>query len=49
MELLIAHCAGELPEGPYIQTAQEMRDQSGHFGAAHKVMADVLDRLMEVR
>jgi len=45
---LIEHCAGEIQEGPYIQSPEEMLAEPGRFLAANRVMASLLATLEEV-
>lgn len=42
---LIAHCAEEIVEGRYIQTAQEMLEDPHRFANINRVLHDLLDRL----
>jgi GMP synthase (glutamine-hydrolysing) len=46
MESLIEHCAHELVDAPYVQTARAMREQADYFGRANAVMREILDRLV---
>lgn len=46
--LLARHCAGELVEGPFIQTAGAMLMDERRFGRINEAMWKLLDRLQEV-
>ncbi|MCX6908765.1 MAG: type 1 glutamine amidotransferase [Verrucomicrobia bacterium] len=46
--LLAQHCAGELAEGPFIQTATVMLADERRFGRINEAMWKLLDRLREV-
>lgn len=39
----------DLPEGPYVQTAEKMRDSSQEYASAHQLLGAILDRWMGVR
>ncbi len=46
LDAILPNCAGELVEGRYIQTAEEMRRlQDGEFDKMNEAMRGLLDRL----
>lgn len=45
---IIANCGGELVQGKYIQTPEEMMRKTENFTAANLLMAQVLDNLNEL-
>ena len=44
---LIEQCGNELADGPWIQTAEQMRDGEGFITAAHEFMGRLLDYLQQ--
>jgi GMP synthase-like glutamine amidotransferase len=46
MEALIKHCEHELIDAPYIQSAEQMRNQAVHLKSANRVMRTLLDQLI---
>ncbi len=44
---MCAHAGDELPEGPYVQTADRMKDSSRECAASHRLLEALLDGWME--
>lgn len=45
IETMLAHCADELIEAPFIQTRDQIRARSGNVPATCRLLEDLLDRL----
>jgi GMP synthase-like glutamine amidotransferase len=47
VEAMCDHAGSDLPEGPYVQTADRMKDFLQDYTASHRLLESVLDRWME--
>jgi GMP synthase-like glutamine amidotransferase len=43
---LLENCPDDLQDGPYVQSAEAIRSDTQHFGAAHDALFKLLDRLL---